>query len=101
MTTTDAGSKKPNILFRLLAFLLTVALLLAAVAAVFYRDKLTIGALRRWMSYQAIELNETGLTAPFTHGGGDRLDMACIEGGFVFASRAGAHYYAPEGTELA
>lgn len=100
MTPKDAGTKKPNILLRLLAFLLTVVLLLAAVAAVFYRDRLSIGALRRWLSYRSITLDETGLTEPFTHGGGDRLDMACIEGGFVFASRAGAHYYAPEGSEL-
>jgi len=101
MSTKDAGVKKPNIFARLLAFLLTAALLLAAVAAVFYRDKLTIGALRRWLSYRSISLSETGLTEPFTHGGGERLDVACIEGGFVFASRAGAHYYAPDGIELA
>ena len=44
-----APKKKPNIFVRLLAFLVTLALLLGAVAAVVYRDRLNFDSIRRWM----------------------------------------------------
>ena len=43
-----APKKKPNIFVRLLAFLVTLALLLGAVAAVVYRDRLNFDSIRRW-----------------------------------------------------
>lgn len=94
-------AKKPNILLRVLAFLLTLALMLGAVTLVVYRDRLNLDAFRRWMLYRSIQTSETGQTEPFTHGGGDRLDMACIEGGFLFSSVSGAYCYSSGGTELA
>ena len=46
-----APKKKPNIFVRLLAFLVTLALLLGAVAAVVYRDRLNFDSIRRWFVY--------------------------------------------------
>jgi len=86
---------------RLLAFLVTTALVLGALAAVVYRDKLNLDSIRRWLTYRSIQTSQAGLTEPFTHGGGERLDMACLESGFLFASTAGAHYYSSGGVELA
>lgn len=93
--------KKPNILLRILAFLLGAALLLGAVALVVFRDELNLDALRRWLNYRSIETSQTGQTEPFTHGGGDSLDIACLEKGYLFSSTAGVHYYSFGGKELA
>ena len=99
--SADKASKKSHVLVRrVLAFLVTAALVLGALAAVVYRDKLNLDALRRWLTYRSIQTSQTGLAEPFTHGGGDRLDMFCLENGFLFASTAGAHYYSSGGVEL-
>lgn len=95
-----APKKSHTLLRRLLAFLVTAALVLGALAAVVYRDKLNLDALRRWLNYRSIQTSQTGLTEPFTHGGGERLDMACLDDGFLFASTAGAHFYSSGGVEL-
>lgn len=104
MKKSDAANKTPKkshiLLRRLLAFLVTAALVLGALAAVVYRDRLNLDAMRRWLSYRSIHTSQTGLTESFTHGGGDRLDMACLESGYLFASTAGAHFYSSGGVEL-
>jgi hypothetical protein len=79
----------------------TAALVLGALAAVVHRDKLNLDFLRRWLTYRSIQTSQVGLTEPFTHGSGDRLDMACLESGFLFSSTAGAHFYSSGGIELA
>ena len=100
--TERAGTarKKPSLLLRLLAFLLSLALVLGAVALVVYRDKLNIDALRRWLTYRSVQTSQAGLTDRFTHGGGDRLEMACLDSGYLFSSTAGAHFFSSGGVEL-
>lgn len=95
-----APKKQNTFLRRVLAFALTVVLVLGALAAVVHRDKLNLDFLRRWLTYRSIQTSQAGLAEPFTHGGGERLDMACLESGFLFASTAGAHYYSSGGVEL-
>lgn len=92
--------KKQNFFVRLLAFVLTGILVLGAVALVVFREQLNLDALRRWLHYHSIQTGQTGQTEPFTHGGGDTLDIACLEDGYLFSSTAGAHYYAFNGEEL-
>lgn len=92
--------KKKNLFLRMLIFLVTLALVLGAVAIVVYRDKLNLDALRRYMTYRAVRTGSTGLAEPFTHGGGDRLSIACLERGYLLASTAGARCYSSDGTEL-
>ena len=89
--------KKPNIFARILALLVTAALVLGALAAVVYRDQLTPGAVRRWLAYQNMVTSETGESVPFTHAGGDKLSVAYLDSGVVTASAAGAHYYGLDG----
>lgn len=99
----DAGAapkKQHTLLRRVLAFFMTAVLVLGALAAVVYRDKLNFDALRRWLSYRSIQTSQSGLAEPFTHGGGDRMDMVCLDDGFLFASTAGAHFYSSGGVEL-
>ena len=96
----NPASKKPNFLMRLLALVLTGVLVLGAVALVVFREQLNVDALRRWLHYRSIQTGQTGQTEPFTHGGGDSLDIACLSDGYLFSSTAGAHYYAFSGEEL-
>ena len=93
----DETVKKPNIILRLLALLVTVALILGALALVVYRDKLNIDALERWVTARQLETDEAGQPTPFTYAGGEALSMACLDKGVLFAGEAGAHYYALSG----
>ena len=93
--------KKSNLLPRLLALVVTAALVLGALALVVYRDRLNVDALRRWLSYRSLETSDTGQAAPFTHAGGDRMSLAYLDGRVLTASAAGAHYYALSGELIA
>ena len=93
--------KKPNIVLRILALLVTAALVLGALALVVFRDRLNIDALRRWITYRDLETSDTGQAAPFTHAGGGKLSLAYLSDGVLLASDAGAHYYAFSGEQYA
>lgn len=89
--------KKPNIAVRLLALAVTSALVLGALALVVYRDTINVDAFKRWLAFRNME---SGQALPFTHAGGDKLSIACLDDGVVTASTAGAHYYSLDGTAL-
>lgn len=99
--TSAKKPKKPNIFFRLLALLVTAALVLGALTLVVYRDRFNLDALKRWLSYRNLETGETGEAAPFTHAGGDKLSVAYLENGILLSSAAGAHYYSFSGEQYA
>ena len=92
----DKG-KKPNIFFRLLAFLVTAALVLGALALVVYRDRFNLDALKRYLTYRTMETTETGQAAPFTHAGGSKMSLSYLDGGVLMSSATGARYYALNG----
>lgn len=93
--------KKPNRLVRLLALLATAALVLGAMVLVIYRDSININTVKRWLAYRNMETGESGESVPFSHAGGDKLDLAYLDSGVVTASAAGAHYYGLDGQRLA
>ena len=70
---SDTNTKKPNIVLRLLALLVTIALVLGALVLVVYRDRLNLDALERWLTYREVETDESGEILPFTHAGGEQL----------------------------
>ncbi len=94
-------AKKPNPLLRLLALLVTAALVLGALALVVYRDRFNLDALRRWLTYRTLSTSETGEAEPFTHAGGEKLAFAYLDSGAVLASASGAHYYSFSGEQYA
>ena len=68
----EAGArpkKKPNILIRILFFLLGTALVLGAVGLIVFRDQLNIDALKRWFSYRALTLSDSGQAESFRYSG--------------------------------
>ena len=89
--------KKPNILVRLVALLVTAALLLGALVLVVYRDELNLDALKRWFAYRHLETTESGEAAPFSHAGGNQVTFAYLENGVLMASDSGARYYSFSG----
>lgn len=93
--------KKPNIFLRLLALLVTAALVLGALVLVVYRDRFNLDALKRWLAYRELETGETGEAAPFTHAGGDKLSVAYLDSGVLLSSASGAHYYSFSGEQYA
>lgn len=95
--TSAKKAKKPNIFFRLLALIVTAALVLGALALVVYRDRFNVDAVKRWLAYRTMETSESGEAAPFTHAGGDNMSIAYLDSGIVTVSTAGAHYYSLSG----
>ena len=85
--------KKPNILVRLIALLVTAALLLGALALVVYRDELNLDALARWFEYRNLETSESGEAVPFTHAGGKKASFAYLQDGILMISDTGSRYY--------
>ena len=57
---SETTPKKPNIILRLLALLVTIALVLGALVLVVYRDRLNLDALERWLTYRELETDESG-----------------------------------------
>ena len=51
----EATPKKPNIFLRLLALLVTIALILGALVLVVYRDRINLDALERWLTYRELD----------------------------------------------
>lgn len=93
--------KKPNILLRLLALIVTAALVFGALVLVVCRDRFNLDAVKRWLAYRSLETGATGEAAPFTHAGGDKLSVAYLENGILLSSSTGTHYYSFSGDQYA
>lgn len=92
-----APQKKPNIFFRLLAFVLTLALMVGAVALVVYRDSISFDALRRWFSYRAITKNSSGQPESFRYDGASDASFAAVGDNLLVCSDAGLKLYSGSG----
>jgi hypothetical protein len=99
--SSAAPQKKPNLLFRLLALLVTAALILGALVLVVYRDRYNLDALKRWLSYRNLETSDTGEAAAFVHAGGSKPSFAYLDSGVVLSSASGVHYYSFTGESYA
>lgn len=93
--------KKPNRFLRMLALLVTAALLLGAMVLVIYRDTINVNTFKHWLAYRNMDTGAAGQSAPFSHAGGDKLSVAYLDSGVVTVSAAGAHYYGLDGEQLA
>lgn len=91
--------KKPNIFFRFLAFLLTLILILGAVAAVVYRDRLNPDSLRRWFTYRTLQKNNSGQAEAFRYDSAGKGGFTALGNDLLVWSTAGTHLYALDGTE--
>lgn len=95
---TPPPKKRPNLLVRLLAFLLTLALALGAIFLVVNRDKLNFDALKRWFTYRSLSKGDSGGGEPFSYQGGGTLTLCACGGDLLSVSQTGARLYSPGGT---
>ena len=97
MATNKETPKRPHILLRILATVLSLALGLGAFFLVLYRDEYNLTTLEHWLTYRNLETNALHNAEPFTHAGGGDLSMAYLNDGIVFSSNSGTHYYSLTG----
>ncbi|NCB62747.1 MAG: hypothetical protein EOM52_03900 [Clostridia bacterium] len=95
----EEQKKKPNILLRLLAFLVTLALMLGAVALVVYRDELNFDALKRYFAYRSLEKSDAGQTESFQFGSGGKGGYLGVGDDLMVWSTTGVRLYSPGGVE--
>ena len=94
-----APKKKPTIFVRLLAFLVTLALLLGAVAAVVYRDRLNFDSIRRWFVYRSLEKSDSGQTESFQYDSAGKGGYSRVGDDLLVWSTAGVRLYSSGGVE--
>lgn len=92
---------KPNILFRFLAFLVTAALVLGALALVVFREELNMDALRRYITYRSLTRDADGQAQSFPYDGGVNDAFADLGGSLLVAGDSGVRLYSPAGVLLA
>ena len=59
--------KKLNIVLRILAFLVTLALIAGAIFLVANRDKLSLDAVKRYFTYRSLERSDSGQAESFDY----------------------------------
>lgn len=89
--------RRPHLLVRLLAFIVTLALSVGAVFLVVNRDKLNFDALRRWFTYRTLARSDTGAGESFPYQGGQSLSLAACGGDLLAVSQTGIRLYSPGG----
>ena len=92
-------AKKRNLLVRLLLFLLALAVALGAVGLVVFRDSLNMDALKRWFSYRALTLSDSGQAESFRYSGSVDDVFAALEGDLLVCSSGSISLYSGSGTE--
>lgn len=94
----ERPEKKPNILLRLLAFLVTLALVLGAVALVAFRDRINLDAVQRWFVYRSLSRNDSGQAESFPYDGGASSQFAAVGQDLLVASANSVRLYSGSGT---
>jgi len=96
--TPEKKRKKPRFITRLLLFLLALVMLLAAVTAVVFRDRLNIDNLRRWFHYRSLMLSDSGQAESFPYEGDLTDTFASLNGDLLVCSRNAVSLYSGSGT---
>lgn len=89
--------KKPNLFLRLVAFLLTAALVVGAVFLIVNRDKLNYDALKRWFTYRSLAQSDTGAGESFSYQGGSGLSLVRCGKDMLSVSQTGVRLYSTGG----
>lgn len=90
-------NKKKNPFLRLLACLVTAALLLTAVVLLANWRKLNFDFIKRYFTYRALERNASGQVDSFPYNGGSSSAFAQLGNDLLVCSGSGIWLYAPTG----
>lgn len=99
MEPNKAQKKQPNFLKRLALFLLALAVALGAVAAVAFRDSLSLDSLRRWFQYRFLALNDSGQAESFRYDGDLGDCFAVLDGDLLVCSGNSISLYSGSGIQ--
>lgn len=95
----ESPKKQQNIILRLLAFVVTAALIFGALFLVVNWEEYNLDAIKRKLALRNVQTSASGEAEPFTHGGGNDLSIAWLDDGLIMTSTAGVHYYAFSGAQ--
>jgi len=89
--------KKLNIVLRILAFLVTLALIAGAIFLVANRDKLSLDAVKRYFTYRSLERSDSGQAESFDYSPSATDVFASVENDLLVASSGGVRLYSGGG----
>lgn len=91
--------KKPRFLTRLVLFLIALAMVLAAVALVAFRDTLNLDSVKRWFHYRSLVLSDSGQAESFLYDGSLDDTFAVLDGDLLVCSKNAISLYSGSGTQ--
>ena len=103
-TTHEQPNKEPpakkrgRFLLRVLLFLLALALILAAVGAVVFRDSVNMDSLKRWFHYRSLMRSDSGRAEEFLYDGDLTDTFAVLDGDLLICSSNTISLYSGSGT---
>ena len=89
--------KKLNIVLRMLAFLVTLALIAGAIFLVANRDKLSLDAVKRYFTYRSLERSDSGQAESFDYSPSATDVFASVGNDLLVASTGGVRLYSGGG----
>lgn len=89
--------KKTNLFLRILAFLVTAALVLGAGFLIVNWEKVNIDFVKRWFAYRSLARNESGQVESFSYNGGVHSAFAELDGDLLVCSSTGVRLYSASG----
>ena len=95
---TPPKKKKRRFFLRLVLFLIALAMVLAAVAMVAFRDTLNLDSVKRWFHYRALVLSDSGQAEAFLYDGDLTDTFAVLDGDLLVCSGNAISLYSGSGT---
>lgn len=95
---SNPPKRKPGrFLVRLILFLIALAMVLAAVAVIAFRDSLNLDSLKRWFRYRSLVLSDSGQAESFSYDGTLSDTFAVLDGDLLVCSQNAVSLYSGSG----
>ena len=91
--------KLPRFLLRVVATLVVLAVGLALVAAVAFRDSVNLDSIKRWFTYRSLIRGDSGRAESFPYDGDLNDTFAVLDGDLLVCSRNAISLYSGSGTQ--
>ncbi len=91
--------KLPRFLLRVIATLVILAVGLALVAVVAFRDSVNLDSIKRWFAYRSLTRSDSGRAESFSYDGDLNDTFAVLDGDLLVCSRNAIGLYSGSGTQ--
>jgi hypothetical protein len=95
----QAQNRAKTLIGRFLAALVTLAIVVIAVTAVVFRDQLNIDSIRRYLTYQSLERDESGQAEEIFFDNNSTNCFAQVDNSLLVCSSNGIQLFSQSGTE--